>query len=174
MRLAVVLLLLVGYAAAANLPWTKIASKTPTAAATKRPSVKLANAGKCPDGESYCADGQTCCKIASGGYGCCPYQNATFCSDGEHCCPNGHSCELKSGACVNGANGESLSLQKLPTRSYGYCPDYTYCPSGDSCCKLYTGGYGCCPYSKAVCCSDGEHCCPYPSYNYCYDGYCYQ
>ena len=26
----------------------------------------------CPDGKSQCEDGQTCCQLASGAYGCCP------------------------------------------------------------------------------------------------------
>jgi progranulin len=33
----------------------------------------------CPDGK-YCPDGNTCCPLPSGGYGCCPYaQVNTFC-----------------------------------------------------------------------------------------------
>jgi hypothetical protein len=26
----------------------------------------------CPDGQSRCQTGQTCCKLATGNYGCCP------------------------------------------------------------------------------------------------------
>jgi hypothetical protein len=26
----------------------------------------------CPDGQSKCQTGQTCCKMATGDYGCCP------------------------------------------------------------------------------------------------------
>ena len=26
----------------------------------------------CPDGKSECPDGNTCCKLKSGNYGCCP------------------------------------------------------------------------------------------------------
>jgi hypothetical protein len=26
----------------------------------------------CPDGQSKCETGQTCCKLATGDYGCCP------------------------------------------------------------------------------------------------------
>lgn len=41
------------------------------------------------------------------------------------------------------------------------CPDKaSSCPSDSTCCELESGGYGCCPLPKAVCCSDGEHCCP--------------
>ena len=30
------------------------------------------NSVVCPDGKSECADGQTCCLLNSGEYGCCP------------------------------------------------------------------------------------------------------
>jgi len=28
---------------------------------------------QCPDGQQECDDGQTCCQLDSGSYGCCPY-----------------------------------------------------------------------------------------------------
>ena len=40
------------------------------------------------------------------------------------------------------------------------CGDGSYCPDGNTCCKLSGEGYGCCPLPNAVCCSDGVHCCP--------------
>uniref|UniRef100_A0A1I7Y2R3 Granulin n=2 Tax=Steinernema glaseri TaxID=37863 RepID=A0A1I7Y2R3_9BILA len=40
------------------------------------------------------------------------------------------------------------------------CPDQSHCPSDSSCCMLYDGSYGCCPYQNAVCCKDQIHCCP--------------
>ena len=46
----------------------------------------------CPDGQSECPSGNTCCKLSSGQYGCCHLPKATCCSDGVHCCPNGYSC----------------------------------------------------------------------------------
>ena len=30
------------------------------------------NSVVCPDEKSMCQDGQTCCQLSSGGYGCCP------------------------------------------------------------------------------------------------------
>ena len=40
------------------------------------------------------------------------------------------------------------------------CPDgSSECPDGDTCCRSNSGGYGCCHYINAVCCSDGQHCC---------------
>lgn len=41
----------------------------------------------CPDHKMSCRKGQTCCDDKQGGYGCCPYDNATCCADGLHCCP---------------------------------------------------------------------------------------
>jgi hypothetical protein len=32
----------------------------------------------CPDGASECEDGQTCCLLASGRYGCCPIQDVCW------------------------------------------------------------------------------------------------
>ncbi|KAM9340274.1 progranulin-like [Symphorus nematophorus] len=39
------------------------------------------------------------------------------------------------------------------------CPDGNVCPDSATCC-LTRQGYSCCPYPKAVCCSDLAHCCP--------------
>lgn len=35
----------------------------------------------CPDGASECEDGQTCCLLASGRYGCCPIQDVCIVFD---------------------------------------------------------------------------------------------
>ncbi len=162
MRFSTILVLLVvGYAVAASYPpWNK-------PAALKRPATPLEKAVKCPSGGSSCAASQTCCKLTSGGYGCCQYSNASCCSDGEHCCPKGYSCESKTGACVDthasgAAESPAPMLQKLYTSpQINICPDQIhYCADTETCC--YTGGgtYGCCPYYHAYCCSDWEHCCP--------------
>ncbi|XP_022057248.1 progranulin-like [Acanthochromis polyacanthus] len=39
------------------------------------------------------------------------------------------------------------------------CPDGNTCPDLTTCC-LTSLGYRCCPYPRAVCCSDKSHCCP--------------
>ena len=120
----------------------------------------------CPDKESECPDGQTCCKLDSGHYGCCPLPNAVCCSDEIHCCPNGYTCDLPLGTCNKGMNTVPMSQtmealkQKVKVRNV-ICPDEeSECPDGNTCCKLSTGEYGCCPLPYAVCCSDGAHCCP--------------
>jgi len=40
------------------------------------------------------------------------------------------------------------------------CPDSSFCPDGYSCCPYVSGGYYCCAFAGAVCCSDGTACCP--------------
>mmetsp|Transcript_71888 Transcript_71888/g.83556 ORF Transcript_71888/g.83556 Transcript_71888/m.83556 type:complete len:102 (+) Transcript_71888:31-336(+) len=40
------------------------------------------------------------------------------------------------------------------------CDSEYVCPNGCTCCRTRSGGWGCCPYSSAVCCSDGISCCP--------------
>ena len=69
---------------------TKGEEKIPASKHTKA-LIKLSNV-VCPDGQSECPDGNTCCKLSSGAYGCCPLPSAVCCSDGVHCCPNGYSC----------------------------------------------------------------------------------
>ena len=137
------------------------------------PQVQLTNTNiVCPDGESQCAKGETCCELSTGMYGCCPLQNAVCCKDHLHCCPHGTSCDLEEGRCDSSDGAEMkvvgpkqanylIFLPKGQLRN-GLCPyEKTSCPSGYTCCKLATGKYGCCPYEKATCCSDGIHCCPH-------------
>ncbi|KAI1285721.1 Progranulin [Halotydeus destructor] len=46
----------------------------------------------CPGGGSQCPDGNTCCKMKDGDWGCCPLSNAQCCKDQVHCCPDGYTC----------------------------------------------------------------------------------
>ena len=62
------------------------------AASIKTKSIVKVEAVVCPDGQSECPSGNTCCKLSSGQWGCCPLPNAVCCSDGVHCCPNGYTC----------------------------------------------------------------------------------
>ena len=61
------------------------------AASKHTKAIKVANV-VCPDGQSECPSGNTCCKLSSGQYGCCPLPAATCCSDHLHCCPHGYTC----------------------------------------------------------------------------------
>nr|XP_039257310.1 multiple epidermal growth factor-like domains protein 6 isoform X36 [Styela clava] len=126
----------------------------------KVPAVRVSNV-ICPDGQSECLDGSTCCKLGSGQYGCCPIPKAVCCADGKHCCPQGYACHVSAGTCVKGL--ETIkALLKIPASVPNViCPDgESQCPDGSTCCKLSSGQYGCCPVPRAVCCDDGMHCCP--------------
>ncbi len=127
----------------------------------------------CPDNSTTCADHNTCCKLRSGGYGCCPMPNAVCCSDGEHCCPNDYACTT-DGRCTDNQNkrpvdvmpvvqtAELSSLQNSKASSNGMCTDRV-CNAKQTCC-LYsnstTDSIGCCDMYEAVCCGDQTHCCP--------------
>ncbi|XP_022079849.1 granulins-like isoform X7 [Acanthaster planci] len=122
----------------------------------------------CPGGQYQCPDGNTCCKLSSGQWGCCPLPNAVCCSDGQHCCPHGYTCDVSSGSCHQGElviPWEEKNLAKpveiLPEPNI-VCPGgQAQCPSGNTCCRLASGQWGCCPLPSAVCCSDHIHCCPH-------------
>ncbi|XP_050388777.1 multiple epidermal growth factor-like domains protein 6 isoform X4 [Patella vulgata] len=141
----------------------------------------------CPGGTSQCPDSTTCCKLSSGQYGCCPLPSAVCCSDGVHCCPSGTTCDTAAGKCNKQDGSYVFMSKKIAAKPvsvekqsssisvkdsftdidhlkgiYGVmCPDgHSQCPNDNTCCKLFSGDYGCCPLPDATCCSDEEHCCP--------------
>ncbi|XP_064410860.1 progranulin-like isoform X2 [Latimeria chalumnae] len=122
----------------------------------------------------YCPDGNTCCKLPSGSWGCCPHPHAICCRDGYHCCPYGYFCDFTSTKCTKGGvsipseekmpalvQTNALSITSESPSSAVYCGNQYYCPDGNTCCKLPSGSWGCCPHPHAICCRDGYHCCPY-------------
>ncbi|XP_054449184.1 progranulin [Pteronotus mesoamericanus] len=115
----------------------------------------------CPDGQSQCPDGSTCCELPSGKYGCCPMPNAICCSDHLHCCPEDTVCDLVLSKCLSKENATDL-LTKLPalTVQEVKCDMEVSCPDDYTCCRLQSGAWGCCPFVQAVCCEDHVHCCP--------------
>ncbi|KAL3831532.1 hypothetical protein ACJMK2_023273 [Sinanodonta woodiana] len=136
-------------------------------AASKKDSLSVGSV-VCPDGQHECPDGNTCCKLASGDWGCCPLEKAVCCSDHLHCCPHGTKCDVSEGKCIQGDIAtdwfEKTPASKKDNVSVGsvVCPDKQHeCPDGNTCCKLASGDWGCCPLEKAVCCSDHLHCCPH-------------
>ncbi|KAK2148804.1 hypothetical protein NP493_3123g00000 [Ridgeia piscesae] len=58
----------------------------------------------CPDQQHECPDMNTCCRLSSGEWGCCPLPKAVCCSDGKHCCPNGYKCDPTTAMCNPGGN----------------------------------------------------------------------
>ncbi|XP_054622865.1 granulin b [Dunckerocampus dactyliophorus] len=116
----------------------------------------------CPGGGSSCPDTFTCCLLASGDYGCCPYPDAMCCGDHVHCCPRDSVCDLQHGLCQSADYHVPLS-EKLPAwASDMECPDKTsVCPDKTTCCQTISGEFACCPMPDAVCCADHLHCCPH-------------
>ncbi|XP_078251143.1 progranulin-like [Rhinoraja longicauda] len=54
---------------------------------------------KCDD-EVQCPASATCCRVASGSWACCPYDQATCCEDQKHCCLHGYTCGPGAEACT--------------------------------------------------------------------------
>ncbi|CAF1308822.1 unnamed protein product [Adineta steineri] len=123
----------------------------------------------CPGGDMSCSDGETCCELQSGDFGCCPLPDAVCCSDHSHCCPHGYTCNIEQNKCDKGISipwftkKEAQPINKTLTKlsiSTIQCPDEkSFCPEETTCCELTDGSYGCCPYLQASCCSDKMHCC---------------
>ncbi|XP_034563417.1 granulin b isoform X1 [Notolabrus celidotus] len=127
---------------------------------------------KCDD-KSSCASGTTCCKLTTGEWGCCPLVKAVCCDDHEHCCPQGYSCNMHTGTCEKTSN-DTLIISTLPQSEVEQPePEVTedtdlpcdsmgvyHCPGRDTCCKISSTEWACCPSPKAVCCADSKHCCP--------------
>ncbi|XP_015995217.2 progranulin [Rousettus aegyptiacus] len=123
---------------------------------------------KC-DSEVSCPDDYTCCRLQSGAWGCCPFVQAVCCEDHVHCCPAGFRCDTEKGICEQ--EGHQLPwMEQAPAQlslpdprameSDVPCDNVTSCPSSNTCCRLTSGEWGCCPIPEAVCCSDHQHCCP--------------
>ncbi|CAH8602860.1 unnamed protein product [Heterobilharzia americana] len=123
----------------------------------------------CPDPYFECPSNTTCCQSMEEGWACCPLTDAVCCDDGKHCCPNGYKCDLGAERCIQISSNElmkppaptSILSQSKKISKNIICPDSdVMCPSDSTCCKVPEGGWGCCPFPQAVCCSDGTHCCP--------------
>nr|XP_033774570.1 progranulin isoform X2 [Geotrypetes seraphini]XP_033774572.1 progranulin isoform X2 [Geotrypetes seraphini] len=142
--------------------WSKLPARKHTA--WKNTTANFSGNNKCRDG-STCPDWTTCCQQTSSGFGCCPMQNAVCCSDHVHCCPEGTKCDLIHSKCV-GTDEKSQSQLLMRVLSLAErdedvkCDDTVSCPNGNTCCRMLSGEWGCCPYVEAVCCSDKVHCCP--------------
>uniref|UniRef100_A0A8C3QR52 Granulin precursor n=1 Tax=Cyanoderma ruficeps TaxID=181631 RepID=A0A8C3QR52_9PASS len=138
---------------------TDVPLSTPFPAWKRQPPTPVAlRQVLCPDGRSACPDGATCCQLSPTQYGCCPLQNAVCCSDKQHCCPQGTTCDLTHSTCTS--LRASAPLASLPTARDVKCDERTSCPNGNTCCRLISGAWGCCPLEQAVCCPDHVHCCP--------------
>uniref|UniRef100_A0A8B9T7H7 Granulin precursor n=1 Tax=Anas platyrhynchos TaxID=8839 RepID=A0A8B9T7H7_ANAPL len=112
-------------------------------------TIRLSPVGdvKCDD-QMSCPDGNTCCRLSSGAWGCCPLEEV------------GGTGGTRTGP--QGRDGQDASPRDVPREPVGdvKCDDETSCPDGNTCCRLSSGAWGCCPLEQAVCCKDHQHCCP--------------
>ena len=75
---------------------------------------------------------------------------AVCCDDHVHCCPQGTTCDVSHGKCNRG-DMQMTWFMKTPAKQVEMvkCPDgHSECPDGNTCCKLSSGQYGCCPLPK--------------------------
>ncbi|XP_037546891.1 granulin b [Nematolebias whitei] len=115
------------------------------------------------DAQTSCPRGTTCCFMEQRRrWGCCPLPDAVCCKDGGHCCPRGHTCDPLRSSCSRALQVTTRSTNRTEPGAVAdvRCDDTSSCASGTTCCRLQSGGWGCCPLVKAVCCEDHEHCCP--------------
>uniref|UniRef100_A0A3B4DG06 Granulins domain-containing protein n=1 Tax=Pygocentrus nattereri TaxID=42514 RepID=A0A3B4DG06_PYGNA len=128
------------------------------------------------DSQTSCPIGATCCRLGTGKWGCCPLPEATCCPDREHCCPKGYMCDEDSRSCVKTI---LLQVETVPLTHIRHlhkdiqCGGGFICKDTEACCKTSRSTWGCCPFAKAVCCSDMKHCCP-AGYNCGEGGVCTQ
>jgi len=80
---------------------------------------------------------------------------AVCCSDKLHCCPKGYKCNLAAMTCDKASHSMSWnavavsSVDKQPSAHEINCPgSHQTCPSYNTCCRLSSGSYGCCPLSE--------------------------
>ncbi|XP_028989709.1 granulin b [Betta splendens] len=119
---------------------------------------------KC-DNKSSCATGTTCCKLPQGDWGCCPLVKAVCCADHEHCCPHDYTCNMETGTCEKKKHSlRQTSVVPSKRRDHRDVPcDRTgtfHCSQRQTCCKVSSSEWACCPSPRAVCCSGSRHCCP--------------
>ncbi|XP_048470351.1 progranulin [Rhincodon typus] len=116
------------------------------------------------NGTVTCPNDYTCCRFASGDFGCCPQPNAVCCKDGIHCCPNGFKCDPETGNCYQRGipipwRTKTPAIVQVTQRDV-QCDETKSCPDNQTCCKGTSGEWECCPIPQAVCCEDHIHCCP--------------
>ncbi|KAF7636446.1 hypothetical protein Mgra_00004034 [Meloidogyne graminicola] len=120
----------------------------------------------CPDLESKCPNGTTCCTLDTGVFGCCPLPNAVCCSDHLHCCPENSHCDIEHQLCLHtNKDGIKISLPLMNKLSAKIIKQEVICPDKNILVQniilVVLLDYGCCPAENAVCCSDHLHCCPH-------------
>ncbi|XP_029383919.1 multiple epidermal growth factor-like domains protein 6 isoform X5 [Echeneis naucrates] len=168
-----------------SLPWM---TRLPTKEAFLLPQLRQrVKAVVCPDKESECPDGTTCCQLPDSSWACCPLAKAVCCEDKRHCCPEGTKCDLVHSKCVSALLQSFPMLDKFPARKRKNNADVflgpqfhfplmkkipalpNNTPSGGS--LMCPDGKSSCP-DRTTCClghNKGYYCCPAPNAVCCSD-----
>ncbi|XP_023235004.1 granulins-like [Centruroides sculpturatus] len=77
----------------------------------------------CKDGHR-CQDGDTCCQLPSGDWGCCPFENAVCCPDKIHCCPAKTTCDDYNAICISSDENYSCKQSFLNRPSFSFISFY--------------------------------------------------
>lgn len=122
------------------------------------------------DHQYYCPYNDICCREMSGLWSCCSAQSVC-CYSGTQCCPKNNMDRITAssppltypsepieGKLLQGTEIQSNIISNDATIIH--CDSMHFCPSGQTCCRLPNGNWGCCPHPEANCCKDGLHCCP--------------
>jgi len=89
--------------------------------------IKIIQTVTCSDDKSKCLNGETCCKLLDGSYGCFSIPEGVCCKDGVHCCPHATTC------CINGC---------CPLPNAVCCGKYYCCPHHTQCERQHGGCIG--------------------------------
>ncbi|XP_060758213.1 granulin a isoform X3 [Neoarius graeffei] len=158
-----------------SVPWLKKEPSRPTAPTAQNTSVNRIEV-KC-DHYTSCPEYTTCCFMHKNQkWGCCPLDQATCCADGENCCPKGYFCRDQWCEKSSWINSNSVSLASVRDTIMSQihtinCGGGISCSDLETCCRTSVTAWACCPFPKAVCCSDMQHCCPM-GYTCAQSGYC--
>uniref|UniRef100_A0A4W3J9A7 Granulins domain-containing protein n=1 Tax=Callorhinchus milii TaxID=7868 RepID=A0A4W3J9A7_CALMI len=106
------------------------------------------------DNLHYCSAENTCCRLPSGSWGCCPIPSATCCNDGVHCCPHGMNCDAENSFCTTDSiripwfNKKPALIATDVVNSVGRdssvvnCDKTYFCKDGLTCCPTAMGRWG--------------------------------
>jgi hypothetical protein len=135
--------------------------KVPEKFTYKKEEEKVAlNPVLCADNVTTCDPLKTCCRMADGSYGCCPYTDGVCCSEFSSCCPQNTVCGEEAGECIS--ISEILTIQKSLVKEKAKLETCSgdLCSPDSLCCKSSAGVEVCCPYTNGTCCGSHGFCCP--------------
>lgn len=109
----------------------------------------------CADNVTTCDPLDTCCKMADGSYGCCPYTDGVCCTDLSFCCPSDSVCGNHIGQCLK----KKILMEQIEALA-NKVENFKFDCEG-TVCQRQDGQSVCCPYSNGTCCGSHGFCCPH-------------